>query len=184
MIILPGVLLAMPAGDDRAYMEWLYKEYYKLMFATAWKIFDDPAMVDDVVSESCLALMKKIPTLRELERKQLGAYIVSTIRNTALNFLNKQQRTNRHRVNLESALPETMIDRCDVETRLILKEELACVLNAIRQLPVREQQILRMKYVKEMKDREIAAEVGISTSSVRKYISRARDHIKAIIYAE
>lgn len=49
MIMLPSVILAMPAGDDRNYMEWLYKEHYRLMFSTAWKIFKDKATVDDVV---------------------------------------------------------------------------------------------------------------------------------------
>ena len=37
MIILPSVILAMPVGDDRDYIEWLYREHHKLMLFTAWK---------------------------------------------------------------------------------------------------------------------------------------------------
>lgn len=184
MIILPSVILAMPAGDDRDYMEWLYKQHYRLMFSTAWKIFRDKATVDDIVSESCLALMKKIPLLRGLERNKLRIYIVSTVRNTSLNFFDKQKRINSHVVSNESEVIEALSDGFDIEEKVLLEDELARVWNAIKQLPIKEQQIMRMKYVMEMPDDEIAKEVGLSTSSIRKYIGRARDHIKAIVYAE
>ena len=79
MIMLPNAILVMPYGDDRDYIEWLYKQHHKLMFFTAWKIFRDEATVDDVVSESCVALIKNISTLRGLERNKLRVYIVSSV---------------------------------------------------------------------------------------------------------
>ena len=184
MIMLPSVILAMPAGDDRDYMEWLYKEHYRLMFSTAWKVFKDKATVDDIVSESCLALMKKIPTLRGLERNKLRVYIVSTVRNTSLNFFDKQQRINSHVVGDESEAIEAVSDGFDVEEKVVLEDELSRVWKAIKQLPTKEQQIMRMKYAMEMADDEIAKEVGRSANSIRKYVGRARDRIKAIVYAE
>ena len=184
MIILPSVILAMPAGDDRDYMEWLYKEHCRLMFSTAWKIFRDEATVDDVVSESCVALIKNIPTLRSLERNKLRVYIVSTVRNTALNFFDKQQRLNSHVAGEESEAIETVADDFDVEKKVLLEDELKRVWHAIAQLPAKEQQIMRMKYVMEMPDEKIAKEVGLAPSSIRKYIGRAREQIKAIVYTE
>lgn len=184
MIILPNVILAIPTSDDRDYMEWLYKQHYRLMFSTAWKIFRDKATVDDVVSESCVALIKNIPTLRGLARNKLRAYIVSTVRNTALNFFKKQQRLNSHVVSGESMAIETVADAFDVEKKVLLEDELRCVWQAIAQLPVKEQQIMRMKYVMEMPDEQIAKVVGLAPSSIRKYIDRAREQIKAIVYAE
>ena len=184
MIILPNVILAMPAGDDRDYMEWLYKHHCKLMFSTAWKIFRDEATVDDVVSESCVALIKNIPTLRSLEHNKLRVYIVSTVRNTALNFFDKQQRLNSHVAGEESEAIATVADDFDVEKKVLLEDELKRVWRAIAQLPVKEQQIMRMKYVMEMPDEKIAKEVGLAPSSIRKYIGRAREQIKAIVYTE
>ena len=43
---------------------------------------------------------------------------------------------------------------------------------------------MHMKYALEFPDTVIAERVGLSVNSIRKYISRARDHIKAMIYAE
>lgn len=39
-----------------------------------------------------------------------------------------------------------------------------------------------MKCQQGMKDAQIAEIIGLSESSVRKYVSRAREHLKAMIY--
>lgn len=184
MITLPSVILAMPAGNDRDYMEWLYREHYRLMYATAWKFFRDQATVDDVVSESCLAFMKNLPTLRALERNRLRAYIVSTVRNTSLDFIRRQQRVSSHTADGEGEAIETVPDSFKVEEKVLLEDELSRVWKAIEQLPKKEQQIMRMKYAMEMSDVDIAREVGLSENSIRTYIKRARDRIKAIVYQE
>lgn len=184
MIMLPIVILAMPTGADRDYMEWLYKEHYRLMYATAWKFFRDQATVDDVVSESCVALIEKLHTLQRLERNKLRVYIVSTVRNTSLNFIRKQQRINSHGVSDEEETIETVADTFKVEEKVLLEDELSRVWIAIQQLPQKEQQIMRMKYAMEMADADIAKEVGLSENSIRTYIKRARERIKADVYAE
>ena len=77
-----------------------------------------------------------------------------------------------------------MADATNVERKVALQDELAYVWKAIGQLPEKERQIMRMKYALEFPDDVIAERVGLSVNSIRKYISRARDHIKAMIYAE
>lgn len=184
MIFFPSAIMAMPSGDDRDFMEWLYKQHYRLMFSTAWKIFRDKATVEDVVSDSCLALMKKLPLLRNIERNKLSVYIVFTVRNTALNYYVKQKRTNIYIVSGENVEVEAIADKLKLEEKVLLEDELERVWKAIMQLPEKEQQIMRMKYAMEMPDDEIADKVGLSINSIRKYVSRAREHIKAIVYAE
>lgn len=184
MIIIPNIILNILEGDDRDYMESMYRKYYRLMFSTAWKIFRDKATVDDVVSDSCLALIKKISVLRELEPNKLRVYIVSTVRNTALNHFDKQQRLDSHVTHYEFETIETIADGFTLEKNILLEDELTLVWNAIKQLSIKEQQILRLKFVMELSDSEVAKIVGLSPASIRKYISRARDRIKAIVYAE
>lgn len=184
MLFLPTVIMAMPSEADRDFMEWLYKQHYRLMFSTAWKIFRDKATVEDIVSDSCLALMKKLPLLRSIERNKLSVYIVSTVRNTALNYYDKQKRTNIYIVTGENVEVDSKADKLNLEEKVLLEDEVERVWKAIMQLPEKEQQILRMKYAMEMSDDEIADKVGLSVNSIRKYVSRAREHIKAIVYAE
>ena len=182
MIMLSSVIATLPDDDDRNFMEWLYKEHYRLMFYTAWKIFKDKATVDDVVSESCVALIKNITTLRGLERNKLRIYIVSTVRNTSLNFYDKRQRNNSHLVSERSEAIETAASGIDIEKKIMLKDELQRVWQAIAQLPIKEQQIIRMKYVMEMPDEKIAEKLGIAPSSVRQCIGRIRKRLKAMLF--
>ena len=184
MLLFPGVILAMPAGEDRDFMENLYRKYHRLMYATAWKYVRDDSAAEDVVSDSCVALMKKISTLRGLDHNKTCVYIVSTVRNTSINALNKQSRLNQVFRSGENEFVETLPDGVDFVQKILLEEELAAVMRAIESLPAKEQMIMKMKYSMELSDEVIAEQVGLSVNSIRKYVSRARNHIKAALYGE
>ena len=72
----------------------------------------------------------------------------------------------------------------DFEQKIDLEREIAKVIRAIRQLPDKEQIILRMKFFQKKKDEETARAAGISVNSLRQYISRARKHLKQSLYKE
>lgn len=184
MIVLPIVILAMPSGEDRDFMEGLYRKYYRLMYATARKYVSDASAVEDVVSDSCVALMRRISTLRELDSGKTCAYIVTTVRNTSINALRKQSRLNRVFSSGDEEFVEAVPDGEDFVQRILLEDELAAVMRAIESLPEKERMVMRMKYSMELSDEAIAEQVGISASSVRTYVRRARNHIKAILYRE
>ena len=150
MIVMPIVILAMPTGEDRDFMEDLYRKYHKLMYATAWKYVDESSIAEDVVSDSCIALMKKIPTLRQLNHNKMCVYIVSTVRYTSLNALNKQSRLNQVFSSSDDELVETLPDGEDFVQKIMLEEELNAVMRAINSLPAKEQMIMKMKYSMEL----------------------------------
>ena len=186
MTLLIDMMFAMLATEDRNFMEELYRDHFRLMFATAWKFISEKAAVDDIVSESCLALMRIMETIRQLNVDQLKGYIVSTVRNTALNYLAKQCRARKHMAS-GIDIPEDQLTAPlsvdSIEEKIVLEDELAHVLEALNSLPEKEQQVMRMKFDEQLSDAEIAQAVGLSKSSIPQYIRRAREHLKAIIYA-
>ena len=184
MIIIPSIIIMALDGQDREYMEGLYTEHHCLMLFTAWRYFKEPSIVEDIVSDSCVALMKNLHTLRGLERNKLRVYIVSTVRNTALNYHAKQKTVNKYVVNVNKEMVESVADDIDCERKIVLKDELAMVWAAIGRLPEKEQLIMQLKYSHGLSDAAIAERVGLSSSSIAKYISRARDRIRDMIYAD
>lgn len=182
MIIIPAVILAIDSEDDRAYMTELYQKHYALMLKTAWVFTKERADVEDIVSDSCAALILKLDTVRTLEQGKLRSYIVTTVRNTAIDFCRKQQRQNARFVQVADEDMQQYPATVSVEGSILLMDELNMVRNALHALPEREQDILRMKCQQGMKDAQIAELVGLSESSVRKYVIRAREHLKAMIY--
>lgn len=182
MIIIPAVILAIESEDDRTYMTALYQKHYALMLKTAWVFTKERADVEDIVSDSCAALIIKLDTVRALEPSKLRSYIITTVRNTAIDFCRKQQRQNARFVQVEEGDMNQYPATDSVEGSILLMDELNMVRNALHALPEREQDILRMKCQQGLKDAQIAELIGLSESSVRKYVIRAREHLKAMIY--
>lgn len=182
MLMMPLVIQVIANDDDRQYMEWLYTEHNRLMFATAWTFSNSRSDVEDIVSDSCVSLIGKISLLRSMEHNALRSYIVSTVRNTAIDFCRKQRLKNATFQPGEDTAIEQLADKVTVEGRIMLREELRIVQAAIAQLTPHERDILRLKYQQGKNDREIAELIGLSESSIRKYVVRARQHLKDAIY--
>ena len=182
MLIIPGVILAISADEDRSYMEWLYEKHHRLMYKAAFEYCQDAQDVQDIVSDSCVALILKIDKLRCLERNELRLYIYATVRNMAVDHFRKRRRLDARFFHLSEERADQLSDGYDVEKRIELKDELSRVLQAIRELSEKEQTVMLLKYSLGLSDEEIAETVGLSPNSVRKYVSRAREHIKSRIY--
>ena len=182
MLIIPGVILAITSDEDRDYMEWLYREYHRLMYKIAFEYCHAQMEVQDIVSDSCVALIGKIEKLRYLEKAELKLYIFSTVRNTAIDHYRKRRRLDARFFHLSEERANRMTDGVDVVGQIELKDELNRVLQIICELPEKEKTVMYLKYSVGLPDAEIAEIVGLSPNSVRKYVERARDHIKSRIY--
>ena len=137
-MMLPLVIAVMPEGADRDYMEWLFVEHHRLMMVTAFGIVPQSADADEIVSDSLIALYKKIDKLRGMEKNALRLYIVSTVRNTSLNYLKKYQRMNSQFLHMPDAVICQVPSRDNTEGKIVLSEELDRVRMAFRELPERE----------------------------------------------
>ena len=124
-MMLPLMIAVMPEGADRDYMEWLFVEHHRLMMVTAFGIVPQSADADEIVSDSLIALYKKIDKLRGMEKNALRLYIVSTVRNTSLNYLKKHQRMNSQFLHM----PDAVI--CQIPGRDNTKERSSCPRNWI-----------------------------------------------------
>ncbi len=182
MLIIPTIILAIESDSDRAYMTQLYKQHRFLMLKTAWEFTRERADVEDIVSDSCTSLIEKLDTIRHFECNVLRAYIVTTVRNTAIDFCRKQQRTNARFLHVDEEVTSQVADNISVEKKIMLRDEISLVRKALLALPERERDVLRMKIQKGMRDSDIAQAVGLAESSVRKYVERARNHLKEALY--
>ena len=86
------MIAALEEPRERDYMEPLYEENRRLFFATARKYAADGHDAEEIVQDSLVRLMGKVDILQEMKRCTLASYLVSTVRNTAINHLRKQSR--------------------------------------------------------------------------------------------
>ena len=100
--MLPVIISTLDDPQDRNFIMQLYLEYEKLLFSTAWKFTSSHHDAEEIVQDSLERLIRKTSVLRQLERCTLVAYIVSTVRNTAINHLRKAGRIKLAETDIDS----------------------------------------------------------------------------------
>lgn len=181
MLIMPLVIQAIENDDDRCFMEQVYTNYGRLMYSTAWKYAVSGVEVDDVVSDCCVSLIARVSLLRSMDDNALGAYVIATARNAAIDA---SRKVCRHNERIRHEVPEVLENISDgksTEERVMLREKLRAIMTATAGLPWIEQDILRMKCQQGMTAREIAEQAGISEDEVWKYLKHARKIIRQTV---
>ena len=181
MLLLPMAILTMEDEDDLDYMTRLYREYRALMMKTAWEYSEDSGTVDDVVSESCIALIRHLGKLKAMEKAAIRSYIVIAVRNKAVDELRRQALRQKIFVSMDEETVGSTAGLAAFERKLNLRQELDAVKEAIELLPAEQQEVLRLKFFHHLADREIAARMEIAENRVRSLIKQARKHLKQML---
>ncbi len=179
------VIAGLP-DNDKDFMLNFYKEYYGLVRKTIYNITHDMNILEDLINDTFLKLIKNIPTLRTLESHSAATYVVYTARSVAINYIERRKVQNKHifygnDADVAERIPgvgDTFVDR------IIHQEELKELSSAILKLPEKQKNLLYFKYILEMDDQRIAEIFGIAPNSVRQYLTRARRNAKQIMVKE
>jgi len=181
--MIPILILAIEDDSDREFMITVYVELYPTMKSTAYQIINDHHATEDIVHDAIAKLIEKLDTIRVLERPALVSYISRTVRNTAINYYNKQM-SDKKALFYGLGPDESDIQADDWETPeevFNIKADYEELGLAIRRLSEKERDILFMKYNQQLSDQEISDIMGIKKDSVREYLTRARRKAKQYI---
>ncbi|MCH5286130.1 MAG: sigma-70 family RNA polymerase sigma factor [Christensenellaceae bacterium] len=182
LLFIPFAILAIEDDDDRAFMERLYIEYKGLMYGVALSYLRNSEDAQDAVNDAIIRLIDKISELREKDRSVLRPYIVSTMKRTALNVIKKKKNVRERVRNADIEELEAYADqKAQVDAAVIMNSTSAALRKAVEQLTDREKTVLRLRYFEEWSDAEIAQWLGLSESSIRVYLVRARRHMYEIL---
>lgn len=149
--------------DEVLDFEHLYRSQWHNMVRTALFLVDDVESARDCVQEAFIALHGR--PLRD-NRAQI-AYLHRSVVNNARSMLRRRRTVRRH---LHSAELPT-VDGADRE--ILVAAEQAALLDAVRQLPLRQREVLVLRYWSRLSEAEIAAALGIRPGTVKSTASRA-----------
>ena len=162
--------------DDRAFMQEVYQQNERLMYAIALKYASNTQDCEDIVHDTVERLCKNIIKIKGLSNSALRAYVVYAVRNTAINFRKHQATINRHIQQLsdddlssEYDQPESIIERIED-----LQEKRTSLTKVWTQLTDAEQELLYRKYVLDQTTEELSGIFQCSRDSIRMRLSRAR----------
>lgn len=156
---------------DQEYILNLYQDYHRLMYRTAQRYASSRSDCEDLVQESILRMIEKTAYIRALDRCVLPAYIVSTVRNTAINHLKRQSASRKHTDMLAQQQSTELPALDELSHLLALKEQL---MNVMDGLEPDERFLLEGKYALGYSDDELAHYLKCKPGSVRMKLTRAR----------
>ncbi len=145
--------------------EKLFREHYSQCYFLAFRMVGDEEVSRDIVSESFAALWNR---RNEVEQAKLLGYLLVSVRNRAVNWLRQRNRMET----VGTGVLERISD--DGEAQWLLREQrIAAVEEVIGQLPERTRHVLEQCYYFHRTYAEVADELGISVSGVKKHIMKA-----------
>jgi RNA polymerase sigma-70 factor (sigma-E family) len=158
-------------GDPAAQVAALYAEHGLGLLRLAVVLLGDRQAAEDVVQEAFLGLHRRWGKLRDADRAH--AYVRSAVFNGCRSVLRKRVKDRQFVL--------TEPDTESAETRVLLSEEHAQVLAAMRRLPDRQREAVALRYCLDMSPAEVATEMGISQGTVKSATSRGLAALRKLL---
>lgn len=149
----------------------LYARYARDVHRFALYLSCNPALSDDITSETFLRAWSSATPIREATVK---AYLFTIVRNL---YLQERRRSARH-VELDDSLPSGAASQ---DTRVEHQGALTEVLKALRTLPEIDRAALLMRTQDGMPYEEIAQALQLTLSSAKVKVHRARIKLAAMV---
>ncbi len=162
-----------PDQEDRVFLEGLYDRYYKLLFWAVQQYIPQEQDRADVVHDALVQLVAHVDKLRTLDQDGLTGYVMVTLRNTAYNYLQREQLRR-------TVTPLVWAEGMD-DTMETLAEQLddRSLLRALsRKMTEEERILLEGKFLLDQSDEQLAAMLHCKPESLRMKLTRARRNLR------
>lgn len=171
---------AVDEPSDQEFMIEIYEKYKRLMFSVAKRFIDDTQACQDIVQDSILKLIEKIPVLRGKNRYLLSDYISTTVKNTAINYLRREAVIEKHSIGTLDEMEDDLPEILSAEDYIIVQEKSKFILNVLDMLSDDDRILLEGRYILEYTDEELAEQLLCKPSSIRMKMTRARKRAIAL----
>jgi RNA polymerase sigma-70 factor, ECF subfamily len=150
----------------------LVDQYAGALYRVAYSVLRNPADAEDAVQEAFLRVLRHRHTLGEVRDHRV--WLIRIVWNIVLD--RKRRAKTRPETDdvseLARVLPSTGLS---AEETAAASQHHAHVLGCIERLPAKERQVLLLSAFEELSSVEIATVLGITESSVRSRLFRARN---------
>lgn len=152
-------------GGQAVDLAALHRDHYRSLVKLASLLVHDVGRCEELAQEAFVALASRPGTLRDPARAP--AYLRSAVLNGARSLHRRRDPAARLRsvqaTRPDPERPEDAVGRHDDE---------AAVLEALRALPHRQQEVLVLRYWMDLPESEIAATLGIGAGTVKTHAAR------------
>ena len=168
-------------SDQVSEFQLIYDAYYTKVFAFIYSRVQQVELAKDLVAETFERAYVKGHTVRDAQA--YGAWLFMVAKNLITAQYRRVNREQRREARATDAL------RCQETTpgpeEFVLRgERINSLMQQVRRLPAREQQLISLKFDAELTNAEIGHVMGMSALNVRVTIFRALRKLRAAMEAE
>ncbi len=158
-------------GIGRSQIESLFKTHYTEMYHLALTLLFDEAESKDVVSEVFSNLLSGSSVVRTDNAR---AFLLASVRHRCLNVLQHKQVQERF-ARLLTEDTDTLVSDNIVEEQIQMEE----LMYYVREnLSAMEQNVFRLRYLREMTCQEVAEALNVSRQTVHTHLKQSVEKIR------
>lgn len=162
-------IMLLDSKEERSFYEELYRQHSQMMYREAYVILQNVHNAEDAVENAFTRLINHSKKLQGMEEKKRKSYLLAAVKHAAVDILRKQNR--RQEISLHEVSEEVLaVYDAPPADKVILQY--------ILDLPVIYREVLQYRYALGLDNKEIASTLGISESTVRKRLERAREQLR------
>ena len=158
-------------GIGRSQIESLFKTHYTQMYHLALTLLFDEAESKDVVSDVFASLLSGSTIVRADNAK---AFLLASVHHRCLNVLQHKQVQERF-ARLLTEDTDTFVSDNTVEAQMQMEKLMSYVRENLSLL---EQQIFRLRYLREMTCQEVAEALNVSRQTVHTHLKQSVGKIR------
>ena len=155
----------------RKEVESLFKTHYTQMYHLALTLLFDEAESKDVVSDVFTSLLSSKVMMRADNAK---AFLMASVHHRCLNVLQHKQVQERF-ARLLTEDTDTLVSDNTAEEQMQMEELMCYVRDNLSPL---EQDVFRMRYLKEMTCQEVAGVLSVSRQTVHTHLKQSVEKIR------
>jgi RNA polymerase sigma-70 factor (ECF subfamily) len=157
---------------DEETLAALVSQYAGTLYRVAFSVLRNPADAEDAVQEAFLRVLRHRDTLGEVRDQRV--WLIRIVWNIVLD--RKRRAKTRPETDDVAELARVLpADGLSAEQIASAAQHHAYVLAQVERLPVKEREVLMLSAFEELNSVEIAEVLGITESSVRSRLFRARN---------
>jgi len=172
-------------GDESAFAE-IYAATYRRVYTSAVAYLKNPTDAEDAVQEIYIQFHQKAGTIQDPHK--LAAWLGMVTRNTCLNRLEKNKRTevtafdndDDNESNILSTIKEER-GYHSPEDNFLKSEHSSIILDMVGKLPEDQRDVVIMHYLQQRSISDIAELIGVSSGTIKSRLNYARQKLKALV---
>ena len=169
------------AAGDRSAFELLHKKFSGLVFATAFRVLNDPHDAEEVAQEVFSGVWNK-SRLYDSSRGKPQVWLSTMARNRAIDRLRSKQRRAQLRDDLQVEQTQSSVRPDDGVFEEVQRQEESLVLrDALLRLKPEQREVIEMTYFKGLSQSQAAEALGAPLGTVKARIRRGINRLRTIV---